>query len=109
MLRDRIIISFFVLALVLALLSLGVISLGLRGENGPFIIHYNQEGQVDFSGDIALVYGILGVALVIFLINFFLAYEIYNRERFLSYILAAGSFFVAVLTIILSWTIISVN
>ncbi|MBI2592791.1 MAG: hypothetical protein HYW37_01335 [Candidatus Colwellbacteria bacterium] len=109
MFRNQTVISFFGLSVLLVLASAAVIFLGLQGKQGPFIIHFSQYGQIVFKGGLETVFTIVGVTGILTLMNFVLAYEIYSRERFLSYILAAGSFFVAILTLILSWTIISVN
>ncbi len=109
MLRDRVILSFFGLSAALVILSILFIFLGLGRTSGELILSFDSEGKIKFIGNFWTAIAIFMVALGILLINFALASEVYNRERFLSYILGAGSLFFSILVLILSWFIVSVN
>lgn len=94
---------------MLILTSFFMINSGLGGENGPFIIHFDPQNRADIVGGAENVYGILGVAGVMAVINFFLANVIYDREKYLAYIMASVTLVSAVLTLVIIWKIVSVN
>ena len=73
------------------------------------IVHFDSYRGADFLGDPSDVFGILGVALVILIINGFVADELYWRERFLAYVFACGSAFLSLLILMAVLAIISVN
>ncbi len=110
MLKDKIIIIFFGLSVVLLFVSALVGSIGLPGSQGPLIIRFNKLiGEANLVGDFRTVFSLGLVTSFTLLINFLLAREIYNRERFLSYILAAASLIVSLLFLIAVSGIVAVN
>ncbi len=73
------------------------------------IVHFDAYKGIDFLGNKIDVFGILLSALVMVLINLFLAEFLYNRERFLSYIFGFISFGLILLILIAISVIISAN
>lgn len=97
-------ISFIILIFIflLALLKLGNVAT-------PLIIHFDAYKGIDFLGGKAEVFGILISVFSMLLINAFLANFLYNRERFLSYILGFAGLGLMILILIAVSVIISVN
>jgi hypothetical protein len=94
---------------VFILVSFFMINSELGAEKGPFIIHFDSQNRADVIGGSESVYGILGVAGVMAVINLFLANVIYDREKYLAYVLACVTLIIAILTLVIIWKIVSVN
>jgi uncharacterized membrane protein len=103
-LRVIAIISFLVLFLAAI-----IFYLTLGSTPTPIIIHFNEYNGIDFLGSRWDVFGILLSALVMILINLFLANFLYNRERFLSYIFVFGCLLISILILVVISVIINVN
>lgn len=97
-------ISFTILIFIFlfTLLKLGNIAF-------PLIIHFDAYKGIDFLGGKMEVFGILISTFSILLINAFLANFLYNRERFLSYILGFAGLGLMILILIAMSVIISIN
>lgn len=110
MLKNKIIIIFFGLSAALLFISALVGSIGLPGSQGPLIIRFDKFAhEADLIGDFGTVFGFGAIASFMVLVNFFLAREIYYRERFLSYIIAAATLIVSFLFLITVSGIAAVN
>ncbi len=97
------------LSLGFLILAAGVAYLHLAEIKTPLIIHFDAFKGIDFLGDRFDVFSILIVALAIVLINLFLAEFIFDRQRFLSFVLAYVGLAVSALTLIAISVIISIN
>ncbi|MEK9154746.1 MAG: hypothetical protein AAB596_01605 [Patescibacteria group bacterium] len=95
--------------LVLVLLSSAMVYFKLKNASLPLVIHFNEYVGVDFFGGKFEALGITVSSFAIILVNFFLADFIYDRERFLSYILVFCSLGIAILILMAIYVIISVN
>ena len=102
----RVVAGLNLLILILATL---IFYVRLGSVTTPLVIHFDAYKGIDFLAGRIEVFGILLSALVIILINLFLADFLYNRERFLSYIFAFISLELTVLILIVIGVIISVN
>lgn len=109
MLRDKILIIFFGLSLLILIAAVLLAAFGLPSGNNSLILHFNAGQGVDILGSRSQVLGILGVVSAVGVINAVLAREIYYRERFLSYLVAAATFIIAVLGLIAAGVIVAVN
>jgi hypothetical protein len=90
--KDKFIVRVFACCLALLVLSGLVVFLGLPTGSGDLILRFdNFRDTVVWAGDIGVVYGILGMVVIITLINFMLAKHIYEKEKFLSYVFAVGT------------------
>ena len=81
----------------------------LRTISDPLIIHYSQEvgiDQVGYAGDLAKV-GIFGI--VVILINFLIAVEVEQKERFLGRLTSGVTFLLGLLIFIYFAAIMGVN
>ncbi len=107
--KDRYLFVVFGLSFLILLAISPFIYFRLAGDEGFLIIHFDAYKNIDFFGGRFDIFGILISALAIVSVNLFLADFLYNRERFLSYILCFGSFVLAVLILIVVSVIISVN
>jgi len=100
---------FFGLSLILTI-SAGLIGyVGLYDVQGPIIIHFNYTGVVDFIGGSGNVSNVVIVSFVILVINFLLAWNLYDRKAILSYILSFASVIIGGLTLMAVYLISSIN
>ena len=110
MLKNRIILTFFGLSAALLFISALVGSIGLPGSQGPLIIRFDKFAhEADLIGDFRTVFAFGITVSFMVLVNFLLAREIYYRERFLSYIIAAATLIVSFLFLIAVSGIVAVN
>ncbi len=111
MIKDKKIQLAFSGSLLLLITSAIVGFVGLpRYAGGPLVIRFDTlADEVTLLGGIGTFYGVLGVVVAMFVINFFLAFVIYKRERFLSYILAFGTLFLSLLFLAVVFTITAIN
>lgn len=110
MLRNKIITTFFALSITLLFVSALVGGIGLPGSQGPLVIRFDKfADEVNLIGDLRTVFGLGVVVSFMILVNFLLAREIYERERFLSYIFAAATLIVSFLFLIAVSGIVAVN
>lgn len=110
MFRNKIIITFFALSITLLFVSALVGGIGLPGSQGPLVIRFDKfADEVNLIGDLRTVFGLGVVVSFMILVNFLLAREIYERERFLSYIFAAATLIVSFLFLIAVSGLVAVN
>ena len=111
MIRNKLIISLFGGSLLLLIISALIGFTGLPQEaGGPLIIRFDTTGnQIAILGGVGTFFGLLGVAAAIIIINFILAMEVYDKERFLSYILASSTLAITLLFLVVAYTITAAN
>ena len=110
LLKYPLISIFFGSSAVIFIISLLFLVIRLEEESGPFIILFNTYREsVDLSGGFWKIISLLGASLVYAALNFFIVYEIYSKERFLSYLIAGATALIALLTFFVAWNIISLN
>lgn len=79
------------------------------GTENLLVVHFDAYRGIDFLGSKADVFGIVGSSAAMLLINFWLAYIFYGRDRFFSYILTGVTVFLSLLILITILGIISIN
>jgi hypothetical protein len=110
MIRDKFIIYTFGASIVLLLISGLVAFVGLPTGSGNLILRFdNFHNSVIWAGSIGIFYGILGVIVAVAVINFALAKHIYEKEKFLSYILAVGTGVITLLFLIATGSLAFIN
>jgi hypothetical protein len=97
-------VSFFVLLFTATFIFSRFINVG-----GPVIIHFDFFNGIDFVGGNGEVFGILAVDFVIVTINFLLAEFIYQRERFMSYLISFATLILSILFLVVIAVISSIN
>ena len=109
LLRFRVTSALFLVSLILVLGSSLWAYGALRKIHGPIIVHFSSLGGIDQIGEIwdLLRIGVLG--LVVISINFFIAFELEERDWFLGKLTAAVTVFLSLLIFIGFAAIISVN
>ncbi len=107
--RDKYLRVVFALSFLILLLASLISYLKFSPMTSSLIVHFDAYKGIDFLGNKIDVFGILLSALVMVLINLFLAEFLYNRERFLSYIFGFVSFGLILLILIAISVIISAN
>lgn len=109
MIKNPVIVIFFGLSIVLIFIAALVVSLGLYGIEGPFIIHFNYLGEVDFIGGSENARNIIITTAITIIINFILVFRLYDRERFLAYAFSGASLLISIFALIAAYLISSVN
>ena len=110
MLKDKVIVISFGLSVALLFVSALVGAIGLPESHGPLVIRFNQFiEEANLVGDFRTVFGLGLVTSFVIVINFLLAWEIYARERLLSYIFASAALIVSMLFLIAVSGIAAVN
>ena len=81
----------------------------LNAGAGPLVLHFNNMNGITDVGNLwgIVSMGILG--MVVTVVNFFIAIELEERDRFLGNIVAASSIFFAVLLFIALVAILGMN
>jgi hypothetical protein len=83
--------------------------LTLRGSDQPIIVHFNPIVRINQVGTAADLHPIGIFSLLVVLVNFFLAIDLEERDRFLGKLVAAATLGFAILIFIGFSVIISVN
>ena len=110
MLKNKIVVTLFGLSIALLFISALVGSIGLPGSQGPLVIRFDKfADKVNLIGGFRTVFGLGVVVSFMVLVNFLLAREIYERERFLSYIFAAATLIISLLFLIAVSGIVAMN
>ncbi len=111
MIRNKVILALFGASFLFLILSMVVGFVGFPQEPGGLLIfHFDvSANRADILGDIGMFFGILGIAVSIVIVNLLLAWRIYLKERFISYILAGTTVFLSVLFFIVSILIAKIN
>jgi len=107
--KNIFILSFFgfgILAFAIAAVSVLV---GLGGEEGVFVIRFDQEGAADISGSIGVVTGIFAVILAMIMIDLAVAWKAYTREPFISYMLGAVTAIVGLVSLGIAFSVVVAN
>lgn len=81
----------------------------LRSINQPLILHFSSYVGINQVGGLGELLGVATVAMVVVLLNFFLAANAREHDVFLSRFISAATFVFAVLIFIGFAAIISVN
>lgn len=109
-LRHKVVSGFFLTSLSLVLGGSLWAYFSLRGVSGvPLILHFDDIGGITSVGSLGtLVFmGVFGIIVV--MLNFFIALEFEERDRFLGKAAAAVTFIFALLLFIAFAAIINVN
>jgi hypothetical protein len=84
--------------------------IGLPTGLGNLILRFdNLHDAVVWADSSNVFYGILGITLVLSVINLLLAKHIYEKEKFVSYILAVGTGIITFLFLIATSSIAFIN
>lgn len=107
--KDKYIALIFAASAVILFVAGLVTAVNLYNVNNLLVIHFDSFRGADFFGDRTDVFEIVFTAIAVLIINLFLANEFYHREKFLSYVLAVGTFIFSVLILTAVNVIISIN
>lgn len=107
--KEKVLLVFTVLSLVLMIFNLGLVYFNISKLGTPLILHFDEFKGVDFFGEGKNLWGIWLTGLVAIAINTFLANTFFYRERALTYLLIGSGFLISILTLVVLATIISVN
>ena len=110
MIQDKNLLSIYGLCALLLILGVIVSLLGVPFGTGDIIIRFdNYHNEVVWSGGTPIFFGVIGIAFVILGLNFWLSRYIYENEKFLSYVLAAGTLIFSFFFLIATFSISLIN
>jgi len=97
-----------------ALLLVASAIIGLVGlpqeAGGPLIIRFDAaSNEAGLLGGQGTFFGLLGTVVFMVALNFFLALEVYKREKFLSYAIGATTLLITLLFLVASISIAGIN
>lgn len=96
--HDRLVILLFGLSGLFLIASTLVAVLGLPLDAGALILRFDSyRNEIAWAGNIGVLFAVIGGVGLILLGNIFLASHIYPKEKFLSYLISAGSLAVSIL------------
>jgi hypothetical protein len=108
--KDSIIRSLFGLSILLLAFSGIIAVLNLPLDSGAIIIRFDSyHDEVVWADSVGVFFGVIGLALFMVIVNFLLAREVYDRRRFLSYIIGAGTLVVASLFLVATLAVTLIN
>lgn len=107
--KNKYLAPIFVISAIVLVVASSLAYVGILDNVNLLVIHFDSYKGADFFGNRGDVVDILITAVVVWLINIFLANEFYFKERFLSYVLANGTLAFMILILIAVNVIISVN
>ena len=90
---------FYALGLLFLLIGLIAISAHFSDikNDSQIILHFDFYNGIDVVGEAIVLYKILGLSGAVFALNVCLAYVLFARDKFLSYMLALGTLLFCVL------------
>lgn len=94
--RDKKIISIFIFSLLLNIFFWFVVWYSIISFKGDIPLHYNIYFGVDLLGDKNEIFKLPLIALLIFLINFILAFIVYKKEKILSLFLTVAALMIQI-------------
>lgn len=111
MLKNKHIVLMFSGSILLLVSSALVGLVGLPQEpGGPLIIRFDvASNEAELLGGVGTFFGLLGAVIFMVVLNFILALEVYNREKFLSYAIGATTLLITLLFLVASMNIAGIN
>ncbi len=107
--NEKYLLALFIAAPVFLIAGFSAVYVKYADRAAPLIIHWDAFRGVDALGTASDLYEILIIALVTLAINLFLASAVFDKERFLSYVLGATGVVFAVLVFAAVLAIIKIN
>ncbi len=107
--KDKMTALPFAASIAFLLVALCVAYIAFADTGGLLIVHFDAYRGIDFLGNADNVFGIIAISAAAVAVNAFLADELYWRERFLAYIMAAAAALFSLLILIAVFAIVSIN
>jgi len=97
------------ISLVLSIFSFTLVSWNYGRLAESIVLHFDSFHGVDMFGSRTSIWWIWFLGLAMLGVNWGLAYEYYNRERFLSYLFIGANALVSLFVLVIIGVIVSVN
>lgn len=108
--KNRIVLWTVIASLAVNLVNWIVLAVFIRPVDYSIILHYNVYFGVDMTGSWKSVFFLPGIGLLLFLVNFFLAFYFYRRlERMACHILLMAGLMVQLSIMIADISVILIN
>ena len=96
--RDKFIFTAFAISIILIVLSIFVGFTNFIGINGKLVMNYDILGN-PILGDIDTIGSIIAILSAVIIMNFFLIYITYSRDKFFAYTLSFANVGISVLVL----------
>lgn len=107
--KEKILVILSALSGAFLFFGLVLIYFNIHNFSLPVILHFDAFRGIDLFGERVDVWGIWFTGLIAILVNTYLAEVLFYRERVLSYLFIGANFLLALLVLIISGVIVSVN
>lgn len=107
--NEKYLVALFAVAAVFLIAGFSAVYVEYADRAAPVIIHWDAFRGVDALGTASDLYEILAIAFMALLVNLFLASAVFDRERFLSYVLASAGLVFSVLVLAAVLAILKIN
>jgi len=98
------------LSLIFWLISVSIFYVQIFiSENQKFVIHYNAIKEIDFVGGSFDVFYLLVLLTVLAIINSWIAYFLYYKEKFLSVLVLYSNVFIMFLGVMIFYVLSIIN
>ncbi|MEK7089603.1 MAG: hypothetical protein AAB920_02175 [Patescibacteria group bacterium] len=98
-----------IISLVFTIFSFILLSLNYGRLAESIVLHFDSFHGVDMFGSRASIWWIWFLGFAMLGVNLGLAYEYYNRERFLSYLFLGANALISLFVLVIIGVIISIN
>lgn len=94
-LKDKYVISVILFSIISLLFSIAIFYIFLAPFQNNIIIHHDIQNRIDLYGTNTDLIMILLSTLIIIIINLYISYELYVREKVLSYVVLSSIFMIS--------------
>lgn len=98
--KDRLILASLILSLTLNLIIWVYLGFSIKPTAETVFLHYTIHFGVDLAGPWSNIFFLPLLGFILILINFFLAYFIYDREKYLSFLLSLCTFAIQIFLLV---------
>ncbi len=96
--KDRLILIPFSVSTVVILIAIFIGFTNFVDVNGRLILNHNLSG-LPVLGGLSEITSVIIISIAIILINLYLIYIVYNRERFFAYVFSFSNVVISILTL----------
>lgn len=106
--KNPYIVSFISGSIVMLMIAMFIGLPALQGETGKLILNLDQN-RLPVFGDAGMIFSIFGILFAVIVLNSILIFELYNRERFMAYLIAVSTALISLVALIVTWMVVGLN
>ncbi|MCL4399674.1 hypothetical protein M1506_00140 [Patescibacteria group bacterium] len=109
MFRKKSVILLIGLSILFLIITAGLVIPKIGSLTYPSIIHFDKWNGVNFLGDGGDFLGMLLIGLAFIVMNVFLSFKLYHKERFVSYLFLSANIIISIIILIFASVVIGNN